>query len=101
MVSDRVGYLKPSYGIFQHALALMDVAPTDAVHVGDSIMADVAGAHGAGIRAVLIERVTRGHGLPADDPDLADIPDVPRITDLWGLVDLLGLDRPAVAASRS
>ena len=97
VVSDRVGYLKPSAGIFRHALELMGVAAVDAVHVGDSVVADIGGAQAVGIRPVLIERVTRGHGAPTDDPDSLATPDVPRIVDLWQLVDLLGLDRPAPA----
>ena len=73
VISDRVGYLKPSAGIFQHALDVMGVAAADAIHVGDSMPADVAGARAVGIQPVLIERLTRGHGTttPDTDPDLA------------------------------
>ena len=100
VVSDRVGYLKPSAGIFRHALELMGVAAGDAVHVGDSVAADVAGARAVGIQPVLIERVTRGHGAPVDEMDPVLPPDVPRIADLWQLVDLLGIDRPAGVPAR-
>ena len=99
VVSDRVGYLKPSAGIFRHALELMGVSPADAVHVGDSVPADVQGARAAGIRPVLIERVTRGHGAPVDEMDPFVAPDVPRIADLWQLADLLGIDRPAAVSA--
>jgi putative hydrolase of the HAD superfamily len=89
VISARVGYLKPHRGIFEHALGVMRTTPARAVHVGDSVRADVEGARGAGIRPVLIDRSTHPHDrggrvLPAD---------VPVITDLLGLLDLLGIAR--------
>jgi len=98
VISDRVGFLKPSPGIFRHALELMGVGPAEAIHVGDSVKADVVGARSVGIRPVLIERGSRGEGgeaagmahEPSIQPDAAG---VPRIGDLWDLVDLLGLGR--------
>jgi putative hydrolase of the HAD superfamily len=98
IISDRVGYLKPSAGIFQHALEVMRVTAADAIHVGDSVPADVIGAHGVGIRPVLIDRATHVHGGLGDPPD-ASPPHVPRISDLWDLVELLGLDRPVAAVT--
>jgi putative hydrolase of the HAD superfamily len=95
VISDRVGYLKPSAGIFRHALELMAVAPGDAIHVGDSQAADVEGARGVGMRAVLIARQEKV--MPADPVTALDAhPDGPRIADMWQLVDLLGLERPAM-----
>ncbi len=99
IISDRVGYLKPSAGIFRHALERMAVSPAQAIHVGDSVPADVVGARGAGIRPVLIDRATRGHGGGDESSVHPDARGVPRIDDLWGLVDLLGLDRPVAAAA--
>ncbi len=105
IISDRVGYLKPSAAIFRHALELMGVGPADAIHVGDSVPADVVGARAVGIRPVLIERAVRGHSSATQEPTEGivhpDAADVPRIADLWGLVDMLGLDRPATAFASS
>jgi putative hydrolase of the HAD superfamily len=56
VTSAVVGARKPSPEIFEHALALAGVAAHDAVHVGDSLAEDVAGARAAGIEAVLIKR---------------------------------------------
>jgi REG-2-like HAD superfamily hydrolase len=94
VTSARVGYEKPHRGIFEHALDLMAVAPGDAVHVGDSVRADIGGARGVGISPVLIARHGHPHAPPAAGPD----PDVPVIADLYGLLDLLGIARPASAA---
>jgi putative hydrolase of the HAD superfamily len=56
VTSAEVGVAKPGRAIFEHALELAGVAPGDAVHVGDSLENDVAGARAAGIRPVLVAR---------------------------------------------
>ena len=56
VTSAAVGARKPSPEIFEHALALAGVAAHEAIHVGDSLAEDVAGARAAGIEAVLIKR---------------------------------------------
>jgi putative hydrolase of the HAD superfamily len=51
--SGRVGIEKPDPRIFAHALAVLGApADVDAVHVGDSWAADIAGALAAGWRAI-------------------------------------------------
>jgi putative hydrolase of the HAD superfamily len=56
VTSAEVGVAKPGRAIFERALELAGVAPGDAVHVGDSLENDVAGARAAGIRPVLVAR---------------------------------------------
>jgi HAD superfamily hydrolase (TIGR01549 family) len=51
-----VGAAKPSPELFQAALELAGCAPSEALHVGDSLDKDVQGARAAGVRAVLIAR---------------------------------------------
>jgi len=48
-----VGYLKPHPQIFEHALEQIGTAPEETLFVGDNVVADIAGAQGAGMRAVL------------------------------------------------
>ena len=55
VISAEVGVAKPDPAIFQRALSQLDVAPDQAVMVGDRIDTDVAGAAAAGIRAVLTD----------------------------------------------
>lgn len=62
--SASLGAAKPDRRIFDAALELANVPPTDAVHVGDEYDADVRGARGAGIRPVLL--ASRG-AVPSDD----------------------------------
>ena len=50
---------KPNPAIFRTALERAGVAAADAVHVGDSVRADVEGALGVGIGAVLLDRRRR------------------------------------------
>lgn len=48
-----VGYLKPHPQIFLHALEQIGASPEETIFVGDNVVADIAGAQGAGMRAVL------------------------------------------------
>jgi HAD superfamily hydrolase (TIGR01509 family) len=50
------GPSKPDVGMFVHALARSGVPAHAAVHVGDSLACDVAGAQAAGFRAVWLNR---------------------------------------------
>jgi putative hydrolase of the HAD superfamily len=50
--SDEHGWSKPDARAFLTPLALLDVAPSEAVHVGDIQRTDIAGAQAAGLRAV-------------------------------------------------
>jgi putative hydrolase of the HAD superfamily len=56
VVSAVVGAAKPSPAIFARALQLAGASAQDCLHVGDSLAEDVAGAHAAGIEAVLLHR---------------------------------------------
>jgi putative hydrolase of the HAD superfamily len=67
LTSAQEGVAKPDAELFRRALALVGgVAPQDAVHVGDDVVADVEGARAAGIRPVLLDRAGDGprpHGV--------------------------------------
>jgi N-acylneuraminate-9-phosphatase len=52
---------KPARSIFDKALKLADCEPHEAIHVGDSLAADIAGAHNSGITSVWIQ-----HQQPLD-----------------------------------
>jgi len=56
VTSAEFGAAKPDPAIFAHALALAGARPAEAVHAGDDLEADVAGARAAGIAAVLVAR---------------------------------------------
>ena len=50
-----VGWRKPHRAPFDRALSLLEVAPADALFVGDDHRWDIAGAQNAGLRPVLLE----------------------------------------------
>ncbi len=56
VTSAGAGARKPSPDIFEQALRLAEVPASHAVHVGDSLDEDVAGARAAGIEPILIHR---------------------------------------------
>lgn len=56
ITSARVGYPKPQPGIFNAALAQLDVRPDEALHIGDTFLADVEGAWGVGMAALWLDR---------------------------------------------
>ena len=53
--SGAVGVRKPDPRIFALALDALQLLPTEAVHVGDSLITDVGGARAAGIRPLHID----------------------------------------------
>lgn len=86
VVSDAVGFRKPRPEIFRATLAALGVAPQEALHVGDRLDADVAGAAAVGMRTAWLTRrvkdpaaarfAYRGSGPDAEIADLADLPDL-------------------------
>jgi putative hydrolase of the HAD superfamily len=56
VTSADAGAAKPDAAVFLRALELAGVDGSGAVHVGDSLDNDVAGARAAGIRAILVRR---------------------------------------------
>jgi 2-haloalkanoic acid dehalogenase type II len=56
VTSAEVGAPKPHPRVFERALAIAGVAPSEALHVGDKVDNDVDGAAAAGVRAVLLQR---------------------------------------------
>jgi HAD superfamily hydrolase (TIGR01549 family) len=81
--SARIGYEKPHRRIFEWALEQAKVAAGEAVHVGDHLDADVAGAAALGIGAVLIDRERRY----AADKVPADVPVIHSLEELLPIVD--------------
>jgi FMN phosphatase YigB (HAD superfamily) len=57
--SQEVGAEKPAPEIFSKALERAHCAPSEAVHVGDSLRADVEGARRSGLQAVWLNRTNQ------------------------------------------
>jgi putative hydrolase of the HAD superfamily len=56
VISAELGAAKPDPAIFREALERLGARPSEAMHVGDSVEHDVAGARAAGLEAVLVAR---------------------------------------------
>ncbi len=54
LVSEAVGWRKPSSRIFHRALEKLDVTPSNAIHVGDTPLEDIYGANKAGMKTAFI-----------------------------------------------
>jgi len=81
LASAEVGSAKPDAGIFVEACQRLDLPPSRVLHIGDSPIDDVEGAHGAGLAVALLRREDELRGG-----------EVPVLADLEGLTALLGLD---------
>jgi putative hydrolase of the HAD superfamily len=69
-----VGWRKPHRAPYDRALSLLEVAPADALFVGDDHRWDVVGAQNAGLRPVLLESV-----VPKPRRDHLSIPNLAGI----------------------
>ena len=73
------GYMKPHPSIFETALQRAEVAPNQAVMVGDSVPADVEGARRLGMRAILVSRSGQQPACPADVPVIRSLRELPPL----------------------
>jgi len=78
VISSHAGCAKPAPEIFHKALALHQVNPEEAIHIGDSLEKDVTGARSAGLTGVLLDRKGRQTANS-----------FPRVHNLTGLLPLV------------
>lgn len=83
VISGEVGVEKPEASIFRLALEQAGARPGEAAHVGDSLAHDVAGAAGAGMTSVWVNRGVLGGDAEEVRPDH-------ELRDLRELLPLLG-----------
>jgi HAD superfamily hydrolase (TIGR01549 family) len=93
--SARIGFEKPHRRIFEWALERAKVRAGEAIHVGDHLDADVAGAAALGIGAVLIDR--EGRYSPDEIP--ADVPVIRSLEELLPMADARLVTEAREAAS--
>ena len=81
--SDEIGAPKPNARLFRAALEALETPPGEALHVGDSLRADIGGAAPLGIRTVWItrripnsERALREYEGPPPDHVIADLAEI-------------------------
>ena len=81
--SDELGYCKPDVRAFMKALRLLGTKPAEAMHVGDLLRTDVAGAKAAGMKAVWL-KVRDGEKVEGVVPDYV-ITSLPQLLKIEGL----------------
>jgi len=82
--SDEVGVRKPGLEIFRRALDGLREMPSGLVHVGDDVEADVAGARGAGMRAIWYNNGSSAGSDPGGaDAVIRDFADLPPLLRSW------------------
>jgi len=76
MTSAEAGVTKPHPGIFDRAVLKTGFPSHEVLYVGDQYQIDVLGARGAGLRALLIDRLGSFDDVPSADKiqSLTDIP---------------------------
>ena len=74
LTSSAHGKTKPHESIFRAMLGLLEVAPDEAVMVGDTIDDDVEGALAVGMQAVLLDREGRYPDIDGRLDDLRELP---------------------------
>lgn len=79
--ADEVGVSKPKPEVFTKALSKFNVEPHEAVHVGDSLFEDLAGAVLAQMRAVLIDESVNNI-VKLSSWDAYIIPDIKRLREV-------------------
>lgn len=93
VLSSEVGLIKPHPVLFRVALERMGVEPGQAWYVGDNPHADVAGAKGVGLGAVLVRRPEQARFVPSPPADPTPYEGPPPdlvVADLRGVLALLG-----------
>lgn len=82
LVAGEAGVGKPDPRLFALALDRLDVSPGEAVMVGNSLRSDVAGAQGAGIRAIWLNRAGKELAKGAvPDAQIASLGELARTLD--------------------
>lgn len=83
--SSRAGYVKPDERVFRQALDRFDVAPAEAVFVGDKLDVDIAGPQKIGMRAILLASPYRTETSDEITPDarIASLDELPDLLDAW------------------
>ncbi len=80
--SDEIGYNKPHPSMFKKALDDTRSVSGHAIHVGDMLRTDIAGAKGAGMRAVWVDRGKKDSPVEVTpDFTIKELPDLVPILD--------------------
>ncbi len=84
VTATQYGAGKPDPRLFREALRAMGTGASQAVHVGDSLRDDVAGAKAAGMRAVWLNRVGRANETEVEpDAEIGSLEELAEVVAAW------------------
>jgi len=84
-ISSEAGYAKPRREVFVAALTRHGADAAEAMHVGDSPHLDVAGAHAAGMAAVLVDPEARdSHSIEGRKATIRSLAYLKEVTQVLG-----------------
>jgi len=87
LISASEGIRKPDPQIFEKACKLMGIESSEAVMVGDTLEADILGAHNCGMKAIWIKRrKVTSDPIPATDPKLKPDAEISSLAELPGIL---------------
>jgi HAD superfamily hydrolase (TIGR01549 family) len=81
--SGELGFWKPSTQIFMHTLTKLDVAPGQAIFVGDNPREDVLGAQAVGMRAIWQRSAEFPLGDVRPDAIIESLAELPTLLSRW------------------
>ena len=81
--SNEAAVAKPTASIFTNTLDEMNARPENAIHVGDNLLSDIAGAHRAGMSTAWISGYDFREPEVRPDYVLKDLTDLPAIVERW------------------
>ncbi|GIP32635.1 HAD family hydrolase [Paenibacillus sp. J2TS4] len=84
VISGSFGKGKPDASIFQHAMKLLGIGPSEGLMVGDKLTTDILGANSVGMKSVWINR----HELTRTD-DIVPGYEISSLTEIQGILDSL------------
>jgi FMN phosphatase YigB (HAD superfamily) len=79
--SGEIGLRKPRSEIFDQTLAALGVEPQEALHVGDNLTSDIAGAYAIGMQAVHFCHARGADNIPAEGKTIASLPELIALID--------------------
>jgi putative hydrolase of the HAD superfamily len=86
--SDELGLRKPRPEIFEYTLKALKVQPSEALHVGDTLAADIVGARSIGMRAVHLCHPRGANSYPSSGETISSL------YELLALIQENSVERP-------
>lgn len=82
--SDEVGYTKPYPAIFRRAIEKLQVDPNEAIHIGDILNIDIAGARSVGMKTIWLNKT--GDSIQKNKTKFIPDYEIKNLSELLGIL---------------